>query len=351
MSVNNPRINFYAQFQNATIRGDFPEVKRILKIDSISAMAAMDDNKALVTAAERGYLNIVNLLLEIPSVIANAIVIIGKDRKGKDFISNRALCGAAGNGHLSIVNRLLEIKAVRTHAAERHNDALEAAAFGGHLAVVKRLLEIPAVLENVTIANNTVLCAAADGGHLSIVNYLLEITSIIRSFQMGNHLVLERLIEQCRDSADKQSQCHLIILFRILQSYQKADITFPPDIKFATWDSCEFVYIYKSLIDFFIDFSSEYDLVYQTLQHYLRTQSIINIINAYSYGSTIPFTDLLLNEPKTEDSQKLTHVCGAIFSPKLLFSPDKADSKDKINSDPLPIKVRKLEDYRSYSIT
>ncbi|MEC7609003.1 MAG: ankyrin repeat domain-containing protein, partial [Verrucomicrobiota bacterium] len=110
-----------------------------------------------------GHLEVVNRLLEIAEVRANATA-----------ADNWALSVATRNSQLEVVNRLLEIEAVRTHAAARNNYALIWAARNGHLEVVNRLLEIAEVRANTAARNNQALRLAAENGHSEVVHALAK---------------------------------------------------------------------------------------------------------------------------------------------------------------------------------
>jgi ankyrin repeat protein len=108
------------------------------------------DEIALLRASEKGFLDVVKLLL-----LKGA-----KD----DF----ALCYASANGHLEVVKLLLE-KNADIHASE--DCALRDASANGHLEVVKLLLEKGADLHP---REDSGFRQAAGNGHLDVVKLLLE---------------------------------------------------------------------------------------------------------------------------------------------------------------------------------
>ncbi len=158
--------NHNEALQQAALNDHLDIVNRLLDIPTVRDNAAADNNMALRWAA-RYHTEIVSRLLDIPAVRDNAAA-----------NNNETLRWAAQNGHLAIVNRLLEIPAVRDNAAANNNHALRYAAANGHLAIVNRLLEIPAVLNNAAADNNKALRWAAQYGHLAIVNCLLDMPAV-----------------------------------------------------------------------------------------------------------------------------------------------------------------------------
>ncbi|BDG76405.1 ankyrin repeat domain-containing protein [Wolbachia pipientis] len=84
----------------------------------------------LTIAAENGYTNIVNVLLEK-----------GADVNRKNWYDMTPLHLAAGNGHVDIVNLLLEKEVVVDERDHSGNTVLHLAAKNGHVDVVKVLLE------------------------------------------------------------------------------------------------------------------------------------------------------------------------------------------------------------------
>ena len=113
--------------------------------------------------AENGHFEVVNRLLEIEGVRANAAA-----------LNNRALRKAAENGHLKVVNRLLEIPEVVANATTLDNGALRNAAENRHLAIVKKLLQIPGVRVAVRALSNEVIKVASDRGCYEIVYRLAK---------------------------------------------------------------------------------------------------------------------------------------------------------------------------------
>lgn len=119
--------------------------------------------EALCKACEKGYLNIVEILLREKSIL---------DLVNKD--NNAALRAAAGAGSLSVLNRLLQEKAVLKMVEIDLNAALNEAAKNGHLLVVKRLLQEKAVQDEFGRIGAKTILNAATHGQLSVVEYLLK---------------------------------------------------------------------------------------------------------------------------------------------------------------------------------
>jgi len=84
-----------------------------------------------------------------------------------------ALICAADRGHLSVVECLLAHQAKVDHQYLWGNTALRHAAGGGHEAVVQCLLDHGAQVDRMNQKKSTALLLAADRGHLSVVECLL----------------------------------------------------------------------------------------------------------------------------------------------------------------------------------
>ena len=133
----------------------------------------------LSLASNNGHEHIVNILLEMPSILAS---------DQTNF--NRALYSAAENGHILIVNKLLSISNIAATAEKRNNYALRLSAKNGHIDIVSRLLEIPSVVEKASVCNNLALVCAAGNGHLHIVNKLLKIELVTDNVIANDNLAL-----------------------------------------------------------------------------------------------------------------------------------------------------------------
>lgn len=125
-------------------------------------------------AAEQGYLNVVQYLVQRSPALARAI---------NDPSVGTPLYLAAKHGHATIVEWLLNNGA--TVVTEDGRDDMEsrgdafyfpihAASYFGHLDVVKVLLRYHPHLINTLALDSTPLCSAIRAGHLHLVEYLLE---------------------------------------------------------------------------------------------------------------------------------------------------------------------------------
>ncbi|MBT4963250.1 MAG: ankyrin repeat domain-containing protein [Francisellaceae bacterium] len=159
-------------------------VDRLLQIPCVAANAAVHENRALIAAAENGHITIVNRLLEIPSVTTNAAA-----------LDNQALISAAEHGHIDVINRLLKIPSVAANAAACNNLALIFSAKNGYLQTADKLLEIISVTENAAIRDNYALSLAAENGHIDIVKRLLKISSVAANISARNNYALVSSIE------------------------------------------------------------------------------------------------------------------------------------------------------------
>ena len=187
----------YAKYQNwnalivAATKGYLNLVNCLLEVAEVCANAAAEYNSAFRQAAENGHLEVVNSLLRVEVVRANATI-----------WNNKALICSALNGHLKVVNRLLEIAEVRANAAAEDNGALRWAARKGYLKVVNRLLKINAVRTNTAASDNQALSWAANGGHLAVVNRLLEIDKVrAHAAAMGNYALRVAVAYRCFEVA------------------------------------------------------------------------------------------------------------------------------------------------------
>ncbi|WP_265025261.1 ankyrin repeat domain-containing protein [Wolbachia endosymbiont (group B) of Pammene fasciana] len=117
----------------------------------------------LTIAAENGYTNIVNVLLEK-----------GADVNRKNWYDMTPLHLAAGNGHVDIVNLLLEKGVVVDERYHSGNTVLHLAAKNGHVDVVKVLLEKGADVNRKNLVDITPLHFAAENGHEKTVEVLIQ---------------------------------------------------------------------------------------------------------------------------------------------------------------------------------
>ena len=194
------------QLVSAALSGNLEVVHRLLQGKPlVNRRAPIFKKTALQAAAERGHVEVVELLLH-NEVDVNAPA---ARESGKT-----ALQAAAGGGHLTIVERLLQKGAlVNASAAEiaSGRTALQAAAEAGHLAVVERLLQANANVNSAPPLWNgrTALQAAAENGHVEVVDVLLRKNAdvnaagaryqgctALQAAAKGGHLVIvERLLQ------------------------------------------------------------------------------------------------------------------------------------------------------------
>ena len=117
----------------------------------------------MYSAAARGYLEVVRLLLEA-----------GADVNAEDQDGSTALMIAAHNRHLEVVRVLLEAGADKNAARQDGATALFAAAFSGQLEVVRMLIEAAADKNAATAEGGTALMTAAFHGHFEVAQLLLD---------------------------------------------------------------------------------------------------------------------------------------------------------------------------------
>jgi len=119
---------------------------------------------ALIWAAEKGYKEIVNLLLKQPDININI----------KDCQGFTALMCAAEQGHREVIELLLNHPDIDVNVQNnKGSTALMQAAYNGHKEVVKQLLSYPNININIKTRNGgTALDAATCMGHIDIANML-----------------------------------------------------------------------------------------------------------------------------------------------------------------------------------
>jgi ankyrin repeat protein len=137
---------------------DVSTVEALLKSGASFRPANWYDTPVLVTAAAKGYADIVQAL-----ILAGANVNSGYDRL--------PLHMAAEQGHLAVVQRLLNSGACLQDREESGRTALMCAATGGHLPVVQELIARGANA-NAACRGETALMLAAHNGHQAVYEFL-----------------------------------------------------------------------------------------------------------------------------------------------------------------------------------
>ena len=129
-----------------------------------TAVSKVDGRTALHFAAQKGYVEIVRLLLEAG---ANADV--------ADLFMKTSLHVAAERGHVEIVELLLQAGADQDIAnSSGKTTSLHWAAKKGHVEVVRLLLKAGANMDSVDLFSRTALHWAAEKGHVDVVRLLFE---------------------------------------------------------------------------------------------------------------------------------------------------------------------------------
>ncbi len=142
----------------AVANNDADTVKALIKAGTDLRPVNWYDTPVLVTAAEHGSVEIVQLLIAARANVNNGY-------------EQLPLCAAAAHGHLKVVRLLLEAGAYLEAQDGHRRTALMAAAAAGHLAVVRFLVENGAQLTPVG-AGESALSLAAKGGHQSTYVFL-----------------------------------------------------------------------------------------------------------------------------------------------------------------------------------
>jgi ankyrin repeat protein len=142
----------------AIARNDVRTVEALLKSGVSFRPANWYDTPVLVTAAAKGYTDIVQAL-----IIAGANVNSGYDRLPLHI--------AAEQGHLAVVQHLLNSGACLHDREESGRTALMCAAAGGHLPIVQTLIARGANA-NAACRGETALMLAAQNGHQAVYQFL-----------------------------------------------------------------------------------------------------------------------------------------------------------------------------------
>ncbi|MEM9091100.1 MAG: ankyrin repeat domain-containing protein [Cyanobacteria bacterium P01_F01_bin.53] len=146
----------------AVIHNDRIRVKDLLKAGADFRPATWYDTPVLVTAAEKGHVEIVQILIN-----AGANVNTGYERL--------ALHVAAEHGHLNTAQLLLNSGAYIHSTEEGGRTALIAAASAGQLALVQLLVTKGANL-NAVSRGETAIMVAAKNGHRAVYEFLYSLT-------------------------------------------------------------------------------------------------------------------------------------------------------------------------------
>ncbi|KAJ3290072.1 hypothetical protein HDU79_003577 [Rhizoclosmatium sp. JEL0117] len=176
-----------------SLRWDLPP-QRALKVitalleDPLHFDASNQDNRPIRWASRNGHLEVVELLLTIPSVDPSAVhnsaigvaaqfghleiveLLLRDPRVDPADDENYAARFSAEIGHPRVLARLLQDS--RVDASAKDNIGLQLAAQNGHLEVVKLLLRVPEV--DPSVDDNFPIRMACQKGYLEIVRVLLE---------------------------------------------------------------------------------------------------------------------------------------------------------------------------------
>ncbi|HQZ88143.1 MAG TPA: hypothetical protein PLL67_05240 [Gammaproteobacteria bacterium] len=164
-----------AKLLEAVNKNSLEEVQRLLRKREVDP--AYDNNAALRAAAKNDQIKILNELLKIPVVYANAAA-----------NDNEALRSAAEhNHHTTVVRRLLQIPVVSKNAHANNNEALAWMIFHSKDdgngpdyfdEVYSLLFRVEEVQKHAADNQNELLKLAITNGHLPITQQLLKIRAV-----------------------------------------------------------------------------------------------------------------------------------------------------------------------------
>lgn len=152
----------------ATIQGHTPLVKILLNngADQGSREVTSDESSALLIAASKGYLEIVELLLEQKHDLINV----------KNILESTPLIMACAHGYYNIAKLLLDKGADQSLTTNDGDTPLIAAANKGHKDIVQLLLNQSTDQINAqTVYGETALMLALDKKHFDIAELLLDL--------------------------------------------------------------------------------------------------------------------------------------------------------------------------------
>ena len=176
----------------AAEKGQIDVVKALLASDKIDLNETVDDMTALVTAAVNGHAEVVTALLADKSI---------KLDEAKDQ-GLMALFVAAATGHLDVVEVLLADPRIDPIKSTEHDlSALTLAAEEGHTNVVKVLLKDGRIDPNQALNGETALMSAASSGCIDVVTALLEDPRIAPN-QVDKHGKTALMLAASRGHAD-----------------------------------------------------------------------------------------------------------------------------------------------------
>lgn len=140
-----------------------------LTAETINRMNQEQKDHALYTAASSGVLEDVNALL---GAGANPLI-----KYRAQYYSN-SLEVAAERGHLNVVERLLELPQVVAQVSDNKNLAMYCAADQGHTTILRRLLQFPDVVENIDATILLTLYQTLEEGNVETLKCLTEVPKV-----------------------------------------------------------------------------------------------------------------------------------------------------------------------------
>ena len=180
--------------RHASEKGYIEVLNLLLEVKGIDARdVRARNNYALRHASANGHVEVVDRLLQVPGIDAQSV--------RRDL--RRALGDASANGHVQVVDRLLRVEGI---GAVDDRDHLRAALIGaslrGHVEVVDRLLQVEDIGAN--DVRSGALRYASRGGHVKVVVRLLQVEGIgandvreaLSEASEGGHVdVVDRLLK------------------------------------------------------------------------------------------------------------------------------------------------------------
>ena len=181
----------------AASEGRTKEVEKLLKISAfkkdIDGQHDRDGSTALIHSAEKGHVEIMDLLLKA-----------GADPNLPDFKGQTPLMHSAGRGKKTAIEKLLSVEGIEMNAGDKYGrTAFTHAAKNGHVKIMDLLLKAGADPFQKSFKGQTPLMSAARSGKTNAVKKLLQISSTQHINIRDNGRGLTALIQAIKRGHDE----------------------------------------------------------------------------------------------------------------------------------------------------